>query len=411
MKLKLSGIFLARRLAGIAFCGILVWFAFADAVSRITRDSNPRFALRFNSAEPVALAAEADRLLSASDNNNRNSQVTTLARQSISVQALNPRALRILSVVSENGKSAYPERLLDLSARLSKRELGTQLWQIEKSIAQGNITDALRHYDQAMRTHVESRALLFPVLAGALDDAGIRRAFAPYIARSPSWLHDFLVYALGNEENAESVAETILAAKGLPKASEFREVESLILWRLASSGDPLAAKRFYLSLPGASAKQLQSLDFSEASTAPAYAPLTWAAISSGAGSGGFAKHDDSKSSVFRAEVAAGEHVTVARKMLFLAPGSYTLSTQVDSSGMLPGAAGEFVISCASNGKAVTLWSGNIRSSATGNAIRVEPSCVAQYADIRLYGGDNQSGSEFVVKRLSLVPGKPASVAH
>lgn len=392
----------AQKVVGLIFCGALAWFAFADAATHITRDGNARFALRINDSDAIALAVEADRLISQSPKDGRGKRAATLARQSIAEQALNPRALRILSALNQSADPKFSEELLRLSARLSKRDIGTQLWQIEKSIATANIAEALNHYDQAMRTHVESRPLLFPVLAGALEDPEIRRAFTPYVVTAPVWLHDFLVYALGNGTKPQFIAEVILAGKGLPRTAEFREVESLLLWQLASKGDPQAAKTFYLSLPGASAPQLQSLDFTEKSTASAYAPLTWATVNSGTGSGGFAKGNGAETSVLRADVSAGEHVTVARKMLFLSSGSYQLSARVDPSGMVNDASGELVFSCVRDGKASTIWVESLRSPGKNSPMVVTPDCAAQYADIRLYGGDSQSGSELIIQELKLV---------
>lgn len=93
----------------------------------------------------------------------------------------------------------------------SRRNLQTQLWAIEDAVGREDIAGALRHYDVALRTKAQSRAILYPVLASAIRDAQVRAELVRTLVSRPLWADDFLGYAAKNGENAQATAALLTA--------------------------------------------------------------------------------------------------------------------------------------------------------------------------------------------------------
>jgi len=91
------------------------------------------------------------------------------------------------STAKISGQAAKSDRLFAYAERLSRRNLATQLWEIENAVSRGDIAGALRHYDIAFRTNVKARELLFPVLSNATDDPEIRAALVATLSQRPLW--------------------------------------------------------------------------------------------------------------------------------------------------------------------------------------------------------------------------------
>lgn len=96
------------------------------------------------------------------------------------------------------GDNTAARRLFAYSNALSRRDLRTQLWSVEDAVVRGNVKDALRHYDIALRTSRIAPDLMFPVLASAIEDASIRTELTHTLAAKPSWTSSFVDYVAAN---------------------------------------------------------------------------------------------------------------------------------------------------------------------------------------------------------------------
>ncbi len=103
-----------------------------------------------------------------------------------------------------------PERLVQMSARLSRRDAGTQLWLIEAAAQRNDTGETLEHYDIALRTKADTRDILFPRLLNAIDDAEIRQALKPYVHGKNRWIAEFISYANANSKNRKAIVDLIV---------------------------------------------------------------------------------------------------------------------------------------------------------------------------------------------------------
>lgn len=104
------------------------------------------------------------------------------------------------------GDSRGAQRLINYAQTLSRRDLASQIWLIENSVANGDVSQALRHYDIALRTSPKSMELLFPILAGALAEPDVRRALTRTLATRPPWSALFVEYVSANGPDPRATA-------------------------------------------------------------------------------------------------------------------------------------------------------------------------------------------------------------
>ncbi|EZP55128.1 hypothetical protein [Sphingomonas sp. RIT328] len=112
-----------------------------------------------------------------------------------------------------SGDVASARRLFRYAETLSRRDLRTQVWAIEDSVARGDITATLRHYDIALRTSDRAPDLLFPILAAAITDNTIRLPLVRLLSTRPAWGSSFIDYVATSAPDEIASAELLLAAK------------------------------------------------------------------------------------------------------------------------------------------------------------------------------------------------------
>jgi hypothetical protein len=108
-------------------------------------------------------------------------------------------ALSVLMLQSQLRNETYRSRaIFRVSEALSRRELKPQLWAIQDAVNRGDISDALDHYDLALRTSDVASDLLFPVLARAVAEPKIRSMLIDKLATRPNWARSFINYLAVN---------------------------------------------------------------------------------------------------------------------------------------------------------------------------------------------------------------------
>ena len=121
-------------------------------------------------------------------------------------------AITTLGILAElHGDHTLAERWFNYSQHLSRRDLITQLWLIENAVAQGEIPEALRHYDIALRANRGAEDLLFPVLTAASGDNKIAPELIQLLRTKPPWINHFIAYAARNTKDTAATAKLFLA--------------------------------------------------------------------------------------------------------------------------------------------------------------------------------------------------------
>jgi hypothetical protein len=395
-----------RALIILALTALLAWQAGTGAIAGVTRATSPETALRFSADDPVALALNADQTMLKSPAHPDFAHIVPLARKSLTAQAVNPRALRLLGYAADSQKkSGAAHDLTSLSARTSRREVGAQFWLIEDSVNRNDVAGALTHYDAALRTSTESSAVLFPILAQALADETLERAFVPFLKSPPSWLGAFVGFAIGDGGNLSAVAATIEKGGGLPDGDAYRAQETALLGQLAAKGKYTDARAFFTNMRGADSDLLTSTAFDQAGTDPRFAPMTWQRLDTPGLAVSFGQANDSTAGSLHVEASSGERSVVVRKISYFPAGSYVLSQKIKYEHFANGAEAYWEVKCLHGIDAVSIW----RSDGGGVANQVIPApglviqsnCPTQSLELVVAGGSDQDGTDVKVRSVVL----------
>lgn len=172
-------------------------------------------------------------------------QVTRLAQRAVAEDATSVRGAAALGLVAQiKGDTPAARRSFAYAQKLSRREFQVQLWAIEDAVARNDIPGALHQYDLALRTSRTAPDVLYPVLAGAIEDAAIRQAMVRTLANRPIWAPAFTLYASANSpERAVLALFTGLNATGIEVTEEPR---ARLINRLLSANMTAEAWNFYV---------------------------------------------------------------------------------------------------------------------------------------------------------------------
>jgi len=392
----------------IVFCLTLATLSSRAAIVASARSSNAELALRLDPDDPIALANMADQRITssaASDPGQLRSQgraISGLAQHSLRAQAVNARAFKVLGYIAELEKGPdAAERLMSMSSRMSRRELGTNLWLIERNVNKGDMDRVLAQYDVSLRSIADSRQILFPLLTSALEDASIQAAFAPYLKAQPNWLPAFLSYAIGASDRPSDIARALKRGGGMPKGDDFKGLDTYLLARLGAKAEYAAALHYYLELPGADRALPQSVSFDKASTDPRFTPVTWLLPSTGSFSVAFELPENGSGQELRALIPAGERGIAARKLIALAAGQYDF---LDRRRDVQASDGElhWELRCIHGQDAPLIWS----APASGPKVRpagpdIPADCPIQLLDLVGSGGSGSTGLEVTIGEIRL----------
>lgn len=270
-----------------------------------------RLAAQLAAALSVPGGGEADR-----------ARAERLAREALRGDATAVAAVTTLGINSELRKDARSaRRLFDYSAALSRRDLPTRLWMIETAVAKGDIPEAVRHYDIALRTSRSAPDLLWPVLAGALSEPAIRNELVRTLGRRPAWSENFIPYV------ALQAPDTLATARFFAQLRRARvpvaaDANAAVISRLVVDRQYDAAWHFYsLGNPGVDRSRSRDPRFTSANPAPSL--FDWQAVNE---NGVTATIERGQSGgIFDFATAPSIGGPVLRQMQSLPPGSYRIT--------------------------------------------------------------------------------------
>ncbi len=316
------------------------------------------------------------------------------ARDHLVSEPLSARALRQLATARAlAGDDSASERLHSLAERTSRRDLGTQLWMIERSAAAGDVAETLRHYDLALTTQPSSGDILYPVLASAIADKAVSDSLVPYVRADRPWIRSFLATAL---DQASPAALSRLVALARPQT--VKAIMGRLLSRMARDEDFAAAHQLLMATAVGRAASA-SMAVSDRTTAPQLGPFGWE----------LARNDDvdatREGDGFVVRISSGASGLAARRVVILRPGRYRLGYALQSQG---GASASLSTDaqCLSGPKGPValpevVTQARDTSTNIGHALSVPTGCGAVAIAFRVIGGDAQQDGMLRVDRIVL----------
>lgn len=398
----------SRGLIVTALCMLLAFFASRFAFESIAASAASSAAVPDWASTPAALNSRGEAILSSQQPLVAKLQsLRPLALASLQKQAINPVALRLLEVTrSLDTQNGSHHALLDLSMRVSRRDFGTQLWIIERSVEQGDSVAALRAYNTALSTTSQSWDLLFPILTAALDDPEIRSAFVPYLKRQSVWIAPFFAQAVSTTTNPRSLAELAVQAGGLKGLKNAPDLQRALFSALIDKRQFGALKDSFRALQPSDVSLLTSAKLNRRTLSFENGRLSWQLSSDPALSA-----STSAANTLVIYAGSGERGTAATKLLFLPQGSYQLKADIGRSGMSNSGYLQWRLTCPNQPEGLT-WEGRATRPVSGTtlveSISLPAKCETQLLELVAGGGNEQQGAEVEVRSIDLQPLAPGS---
>jgi hypothetical protein len=144
----------------------------------------------------------------------RRSAILAVDREPADVKAVRTLAL----IDAQRNQLSSADQLMNYAHTLSRRDLPTEMYLIERLVQANNVSGTLLHYDHALRTSRKSADILMPILVQAITDKSVRIQLATLLRAYPSWRYDFFGRVLSN-------ASDLSALQDLMRRAELRSAE------------------------------------------------------------------------------------------------------------------------------------------------------------------------------------------
>ncbi|MES2096925.1 MAG: hypothetical protein V4459_09200 [Pseudomonadota bacterium] len=287
----------------------------------------------------------------------------------------------------------------DYSEKLSRRDLPTQLYFIEKSVGDGDVGRALYHYDVALRTSESAGQTLYPVLKNALADPGIQMALAKTLARKPLWAPGFIGDVASTGPDYAAAAQLFIKVRRLKGEISPTSDVALISNLIAHGNMPVAWSYYTTIHPDAAGKLIRNADFN--ATRDLSSPFDWQ-LSSGDGvTADFSTIGDVSVLDYRLSPTVASEV--AQQLVFLPAGKYRLVSTVIESSQPVGSGPFWELRCTDGRSLGKLELGQVASGVGRFAaeVIVPPDCAAQALVLTVRASDDVQGASGQVDSVSM----------
>lgn len=356
--------------------------AMSFSLAQATKAGAPQTAYRLASYDARVGAAWAEYLVAQSDDAAKR-HAARLARDAAERDPTAVAAFVTLGLGQQMaGRTAKARSYLRYVERLSRRDFRAELWAIEDAVERGNYRDALRHYDNALKTKSSASDLLFPILNGAIAEPPIRTELLRVLLARPSWSDPFL-RQLAVQGPVTPATAALFVGLGRHRAEiATGTVETLVNRLVDAHENRLAWAVYQANTRGVAPDRIRSSSFERVTDAPSVFDWNLANTSdittsvSGAGRG--------RALAF--QFSPGSTGAAATQRQMLPPGRYTLTvTGHDEAGEAA-----WVLTC---GNGIQLGSLALPSNDAAQTLdfAVDPGCATQMLTLEARTNDEAAG--------------------
>lgn len=389
---------------GLLACAVAV-LAFQSvtfSVAQVMAGTNPTLADAVVSYDGRLKAAHAGALIVPNATAHDRSKADALSRDALDLDPTTVIAVTTLGLnTAVDGDTRRARRLLDYAQMLSRRNVKTQLWSIEEAVARGNVADALRWYDIALRTEPKMSDVLFPVLTQAMRDPKIRVALVRTLCKKPLWASNYIKYVA--EQNDPETAAALfldLRRRGLEVAEPWH---AAVIDGLINTGKPDQGWAYYATLhPDADRRHARDPHFGALLVSPSQ--FDWTPVNDGSIATSIQRTDRGGAFEFEAPTSLGG--AALRQLQLLPPGAYHFVASGSDNGPASGAHPYWTLVCRGDGREL----GHVAMSDPGQAgdvfagtIVVPPGCPVQVLTLFVSPSDAIGGISGRINRVVLEP--------
>jgi hypothetical protein len=398
----------AIRYAVVLAAGALIgWFAFAVSADNVFAAKRPALGVRFGAGSELTAGAQAADLLTRRAGPGEIAEAQRLAEAGVRASPINVRAIRALGLVAtlRNNERAA-QRLFAYGETLTRRDLPTELWLIEYAVQHDNIPAALLHYDRALRTNVEARSLLFPVLISAASQPQIAGPLGRILAARPEWWAAFIATMITTPTSSASSLAFLLGQIRLnPSDPTDGPLVPPALARLVNDREYARAYQLYRSLRPVRGRPPAVNDggFEAAASLP---PFDWTFVEEVDLSASREARENGY--VLRLRSGRIQSGDVARQLLVLPAGRYRLSFIAGDVADNAAARPSLALICADNNARPLLRVSAPAARGQGQAVAANfnipaDGCAAQWLAISIAAGGEEQAVEPWIDQIAIEP--------
>lgn len=388
---------------GIALAAAL-WLA-ATAVGGITQTGSPAVALALYPQNGFAYQSRAAAESTQGDGSIQNMRISerTLA-DALSALRREPFATAALTLIGiardRSGAHAEATDILALAHALDKRQLVANAWLINRYGTGGRDREVLQLLDEALRIRPQLTARYMPAFAQALQNPETIPAFQTLLHGGPAWEREFW-NAVAATPAALPNAE-VLRGRLLSGPLDISDTDTLLMKAFIDAGRMDLALSYGKSLPVLDEDRDNMVRNSSFSEMPRLPPLDWDLRSDGRISSAL---DESRGTL---EISGlpGSGGTVARQLLALPPGNYTLIVKLGQASLSQGSEVSVHLYCAEKGAANASLTERLSGDLDRPFVVPDAACRFYWLDIDFSALDSGDSALATLAQVRISRGRP-----
>ncbi|WP_395392869.1 hypothetical protein WBP07_17245 [Novosphingobium sp. BL-8A] len=289
------------------------------------------------------------------------------------------------------------------SESLSRRDLTTQLWMIEDAVQRGDISQALRHYDIALRTQPSAPDVMFPVLANAIGDPIVANGLVNILRQRRAWGPHFISFIASNSDEPVAVERFFVALRDIG-VKVPNDASVALLDKLIANGAYDEAWRYYaMGRPEVKRQRSRDADFS--ALIPEPSELDWKTQSTAEGMVASIQ-PTGNGAEFSFSAPSNVGGEVLRQLQLLTPGDYVLegrSTQIEQTR---GTSPYWRIVCLNNDHEIgqiDVPNSSVDNGRFSGELTIPDNCPAQKISLNIRASDESGGVTGQIVRVQVRP--------